>query len=312
MKTSILLAIIAMPLLALSQGNCDETDLQYIGANTAFVQQAAADCGVSCLFTANPQACFETCFSAQVPLTGPCISCFSAQTDCASANCLFACAFGTEADCAACIQVNCLPDFEICAGIEDADADTYSNLYDCNDSDASINPGAVEIWYDGIDQNCDGANDFDQDGDGEIAFAYGGIDCDDTDANFTGTIETFYIDSDNDGYGVLADQVMACSQPAGTSTLFGDCDDTDGTVFPGAAGTGENLDNDCNGTVEGAEVFACLGDFNGDLLIGTEDLLSFLSVFGCSAACIIDLTGDDIVNSADLLIFLGVFGTTCL
>ncbi len=42
-----------------------------------------------------------------------------------------------------------------------ADTDT-----DCNDADASINPNATEIWYDGIDQNCDAANDYDGNFDG--------------------------------------------------------------------------------------------------------------------------------------------------
>ena len=37
---------------------------------------------------------------------------------------------------------------------------------DCDDTDPSIYPGATEIWYDGVDQDCDGANDQDQDGDG--------------------------------------------------------------------------------------------------------------------------------------------------
>lgn len=40
------------------------------------------------------------------------------------------------------------------------------NATDCNDTDATINPDATEIWYDGIDQNCDSANDYDGNFDG--------------------------------------------------------------------------------------------------------------------------------------------------
>ena len=53
---------------------------------------------------------------------------------------------------------------------------------DCNDLDASIRPDATEIFYDGVDQNCDNASDYDADMDGVNSDAHGGQDCDDTNA----------------------------------------------------------------------------------------------------------------------------------
>lgn len=63
---------------------------------------------------------------------------------------------------------------------------------DCDDTDPAAYPGATEIWYNDVDNDCAGdvANDFDQDGDGQASDQYGGQDCDDTNTSvYTGAVE---------------------------------------------------------------------------------------------------------------------------
>ena len=62
-----------------------------------------------------------------------------------------------------------------------------------------VNPEAEEVWYDGIDTNCDGLSDYDQDGDGFEVEGQGGADCNDTDASIApdGRDEIYYNGKDD-------------------------------------------------------------------------------------------------------------------
>lgn len=93
-----------------------------------------------------------------------------------------------------------------------------------------------------------------------------------------------------------------------------DCNDNNPIIYPGAPGTGNGVDNNCNGIFSPTELAQCTSDVNGDNIVGTEDLLSLLSVFGCNSGCPeeADFNDDGIVTSGDLLIFLSEFGMYCL
>ncbi|MEC7986235.1 MAG: putative metal-binding motif-containing protein [Myxococcota bacterium] len=112
----------------------------------------------------------------------------------------------------------------------DQPGDYVSDDTDCLDSDSAAYPGASEVWYDGVDQDCAGDSDYDQDGDGLDALAYGGLDCNDLDAAFTtscdfgnGTVD-FTVSGDMvlNSYDTLSASVAAddSSVSVNTPSLF--------------------------------------------------------------------------------------------
>jgi len=127
----------------------------------------------------------------------------------------------------------------------DQDADGYQTITfndepsanggDCQDNNAEMYPGADDEWYDGLDSDCDGSNDWDQDGDGFDALIGGGDDCDDLDATINPDNSEKLNGADDDCNGFIDDDVpgwnadrtyvgSAANEYAGYAVTLGDLD----------------------------------------------------------------------------------------
>jgi hypothetical protein len=107
--------------------------------------------------------------------------------------------------------------------------DGYADkLGDCDDEDASINPGAEEVC-DGVDNDCSGAVD-----DADDALEY-------------------WPDVDGDGYGDDSASAWFCEEPSGYVLQAGDCDDGDAAINPDGTEVCDGADNDCDGSTDGSD-----------------------------------------------------------
>ncbi len=109
---------------------------------------------------------------------------------------------------------------------------------DCDDTSASVNPGADDV-----------ANGSDDDCDGEV---------DDT------LLRVYYDDVDGDGYGDDRTAREVANAPEGAVTVGDDCNDADATVNPGAWESCNEIDDDCDGESDEGLGFDQYDDLDGD------------------------------------------------
>jgi len=126
-----------------------------------------------------------------------------------------------------------------------------ADMTDCDDTDASVHPGAVEVC-DGLDNDCDTVID-------------------------EGLTEESYLDLDGDGYGDPSSPIIGCDGSGGGVADMTDCDDTDASVHPGSEELCDGIDNDCDLAIDESE--ECLSTCGDGILDPGEELDPPDSVF---------------------------------
>lgn len=184
----------------------------------------------------------------------------------------------------------------------DTDGDGLLPPTDCDNLDASIHPGAVDVCTDAIDQDCSGSALKDCDGDGVEPPA----DCNDSDKTvYPGAPEKDYDGIDQDCSG--SDNDDKDFDGHRSERVGGDdCNDLDNTVYPGAEEVAyDGIDQDClNGDLvdvdgdgfagiveESSEALDCQ-DQNDTIYPGAVEVPYDKVDQDCSSADLTDVDGD--------------------
>lgn len=135
-------------------------------------------------------------------------------------------------------------------------------------------------------------------------------DADFEDGSCTGPL-LYMPDADGDGFGAEDLAELLCDPGEGWTTVGGDCNDANDSMYPGAIGTGTDIDNDCNGEIASDES-TCPVDVLGDGGVDAEDLLLMMAFMGTPCdGCAADIDGSGNVDTVDLLLLIVAYGTPC-
>ena len=110
--------------------------------------------------------------------------------------------------------------------------------------------------------------------------------------------------SDGDSCDDSTTTTLACAQPEATSPMRPIAMTPRPWCFL-VTGTGQGLDNNCDGLITGDEEAGCPGDFDSDGAISVATCWS-TSKFGCEVN-FLNFDSDSLVNIEDLTGFLSVF-----
>ncbi len=156
---------------------------------------------------------------------------------------------------------------------------------DCDDANPARRPGLPDRC-DTVDNDCDGTVDEDQ------------------------PPSIWYPDADHDGAGADTPTTAACTMPAGMVAAPGDCNDTSAAIHPGATERCNNVDDNCDGTVDGtaAAPDCSLRNATATCTAGACVVVSCTAPFG---NCDGDSANGCETNTDDTFAHCGSCTTTC-